>query len=45
MKHGHCSDNTTAITTTILRLSGFCQDNPGELVPEETFTHSHLTQY
>jgi len=27
--------------TTILRLFGFCRDNPGEPVPEETFTHSH----
>ena len=29
--------------TTILRLSGFCPGNPDELVPEETFTHSHLS--
>jgi len=29
--------------TTILWLSGFFRDNPGELVPEETFTHSHLS--
>jgi len=27
--------------TTILWLFGFVWDNPGELVPEETFTHSH----
>jgi len=25
--------------TTILRLCGLCPENPGELVPEETFTH------
>jgi len=28
--------------TTILQLSGFCLDNPGASVLEETFTHSHL---
>jgi len=27
---------------TTLRLLRFCQDNPGELVPEETFIHSYL---
>jgi len=26
----------------ILQLSGLVWDNPGEMVPEETFTHSHL---
>jgi len=29
--------------TTILRLYGFVWDNLGELVPEETFTNSHLS--
>jgi len=31
--------------TAILLFSGFCsgRDNPGEPVPEETFTHSHLS--
>jgi len=33
---------TTATTTTILWLSGFDRDNLDELVPEETFTHSHV---
>jgi len=28
--------------TTVLWLYGFFRDNPGEPVPEETFTHSHL---
>jgi len=28
---------------TVLRLTGFCPDNPGEPVPEETFTYSHLS--
>jgi len=28
--------------TTILQLYGFCPGQPGEPVPEETFTHSHL---
>ena len=30
----------TALWTFVL---GFVRDNPGELVPEETFTHSHLS--
>jgi len=29
--------------TTVLRLYGFVWDNPGEPVPQETFTHSHLS--
>jgi len=29
--------------TTILRLSGFCPEQPGWAVPEETCTHSHLS--
>jgi len=33
----HTTTSTT--TTTTLRLSGFLQDNLGEPVPEETFTH------
>ena len=33
----------TQTHTTILWLSDFVQDNPGEPVPEETFTHSHLS--
>jgi len=28
--------------TSILRLYGFVRHNPGDLVPTETFTHSHL---
>jgi len=28
--------------TTVLWLSGFCPDNPGEPVPEVTFTHSPI---
>ena len=27
----------------VLRVYGFCPDNPGEPVPEETFTHSQLS--
>jgi len=30
-------------TTTVLRPSGFCPVHPGEPVPQETFTHSHLS--
>jgi len=29
--------------TTILHSLDYIQDNPGEPVPEETFTHSHLS--
>jgi len=29
--------------TTLLQLCGFVRDKPGELVPEETCTHSHLS--
>jgi len=29
------------LTHTHNRLTAFCRDNPGRLVPEETFTHSH----
>jgi len=31
---------THAHTQTVLRLSGFCPEQPG---PKETFTHSHLS--
>jgi len=34
---------TTTTTTTVLWLSDFVWDYPGELVPEEAFTHSHLS--
>jgi len=33
----------TRTHTTVLWLSDFVQDNPGELVPEEKFIHSHLS--
>jgi len=36
----HTTNSTTITATTILRL--LVRDYPGELVPEETFTHSHL---
>jgi len=41
-----CTDNfsntgKTTTTTTVLQL--FVWDYPGEPVPEETFTHSHLS--
>jgi len=37
------NNNTTTNTITILWLSGFVQDDPGEPVPDETFIHSHLS--
>jgi len=36
-------DTHTHTHTTILQLSGFCLRQPGEVVREETFTHSHLS--
>jgi len=33
----------TTVTTTVLLLCVLCLGNPGETVPEETFTHSHLS--
>ena len=38
--HAHTHTHTH---TTVLRLFGFLWDNPSELVPEETFTHPHLS--
>jgi len=32
------------IHTTVYSSLDFVRDNPGELVPEETFTHSHLSR-
>jgi len=40
MEHTHTHTHTH---TPILWLSGLCPDYPGELIPEETFTHSHLS--
>jgi len=43
-KHKHCKSEdrtTTTITTTVLRP--FVRDYLGEPLPEETFTHSHLS--
>jgi len=34
---------TTTTTITVLQLSGFCLRQWGEPVPEEMFTHSHIS--
>jgi len=39
-RHAHAHTHTHA-HTTVLRLYGFCTGQPGEPVPEETFTHLH----
>jgi len=38
-----CGTVTTTTTTTRAALPPFVPDYPGEPVPEETFTHSHLS--
>jgi len=38
-----CKWFTFHFHTIILQLCGFCPDNLVKLVPEETFTHSHLS--
>jgi len=40
--HTHACTHTHT-HTTILWLSGFCPGLPGEPIPEEAFTHSHLS--
>jgi len=44
LTHTHTHAHTHTHThTTVLWLFGFCPDNPGEPVPEERLTHSHLS--
>ena len=41
LSHLNTSYSSCSHTHTHNRLTAFCRDNPGRLVPEETFTHSH----
>jgi len=42
-KRCSCTHTHTHTCMTILRLYGFCRDNLGEPVSEETFTRPHLS--
>ena len=42
--HKFCTQTVVLPHTTVLWLSEFCMGQPGESVPEETFTRSHLSQ-
>ena len=41
--HTHTHTRTHTHTQPFYGSMDFARDNPGELVPEETFTHSHLS--